>query len=234
MSIADSTPTTFLDSRDSGPNLRLKIREVLPLSVHFHLEEINRLEPSFQGTKRQREFSAGRVCANVALDQVGSQGPVGQAKDRSPIWPDNVNGSITHNDRYACAAVTNDQRIRSLGIDIESVVTPKTLQLLRQEIVTDQEWELAQTLDHAPEIAFTIIFSAKESFYKCWYPVTHEYFGFKQAVVQSIDAHEVVLGMNHGNPNYLRSPHQLHVRYQVASDLVVTATTMQLATQEAE
>src|SRR4030081_3796126 len=47
--------------------------------------------------KRQREFLAGRWCAEKALQCLGAGSThVAMAKDRAPIWPAGVVGSITH------------------------------------------------------------------------------------------------------------------------------------------
>src|SRR5260370_12550496 len=56
--------------------------------------------------KRQREFLAGRWCAEEALQCLGAGSThVAMAEDRTPIWPDGVVGSITHTDDFAAAAV---------------------------------------------------------------------------------------------------------------------------------
>src|SRR5260221_4179554 len=56
--------------------------------------------------KRQREFLAGRWCAEEALQCLGAGSThVAMAEDRTPIWPDGVVGSITDTDDFATETV---------------------------------------------------------------------------------------------------------------------------------
>src|SRR5438876_615194 len=54
---------------------------------------------------RRREFTAGRVCARDALQQLG--GPrcaILRDPSRAPIWPEGFVGSISHAAGYCVAA----------------------------------------------------------------------------------------------------------------------------------
>src|SRR3979409_1002599 len=67
----------------------------LPLSAEVRSRLPQALRHATQ--KRQREFLAGRWCAEEALQCLGAGSThVAMAKDRAPIWPDGVVGSITH------------------------------------------------------------------------------------------------------------------------------------------
>src|SRR5260370_12098794 len=77
--------------------------------------------------KRQREFLAGRWCAEEALQCLGAGSThVAMAEDRTPIWPDGVVGSITHTDDFAAAAVAWAADIAWVGIDSEQIICPAT------------------------------------------------------------------------------------------------------------
>src|SRR6202165_5059978 len=79
----------------------------------------------FATQKRQREFLAGRWCAEQALQRLGAGSThVAMAADRAPIWPDGVVGSITHTGNFAAAAVAWAADIAGLGIDSEQIIDP--------------------------------------------------------------------------------------------------------------
>ena len=70
---------------------------------------------------RQLEFAAGRWCAHQALVLAG--GPlaaIGRGALREPLWPANFAGSITHDNRFAAAAVypLHPGERPSVGIDL--------------------------------------------------------------------------------------------------------------------
>ena len=71
--------------------------------------------------KRRREFAAGRQCAYTALHRAGC--PIGNwlsiGNDQLPVWPHGWLGSISHSERGAVAAVSRNDALTLLGIDIE-------------------------------------------------------------------------------------------------------------------
>src|SRR5216683_8440334 len=135
--------------------------------------------------KRVQEFAAGRLCARRALAEFGIVDfPVRVADDRQPIWPDSFVGSITHTEGYGAAVVAERRRIRALGLDSEIVGQVKAP--LWAAICTTSEIAWLRSLhpsEQAP--AATLIFSAKEAFYKCQYPLARERLGFLDAVVEA-------------------------------------------------
>jgi 4'-phosphopantetheinyl transferase EntD len=135
--------------------------------------------------KRVQEFAAGRLCARRALAEFGIVDfPIRAAEDRQPIWPDAFVGSITHTEGYGAAVVAERRRIHALGLDSEIVGRVKVP--LWASICTQSEIAWLRSLP-APEqaVAATLIFSAKEAFYKCQYPLTRERLNFLDAVVQA-------------------------------------------------
>lgn len=126
--------------------------------------------------KRRREFAAGRAAAHRAMVQAGHR-PVAipVAKNRAPIWPEGLVGSISHTQSCAMAVVANAGTIRGLGIDVEE--DKPLADDLWPAICTspEQDWLRAQ---NNPGQMAKLIFSAKEAAYKCQFTLSARYYGF--------------------------------------------------------
>ncbi|MGD8912350.1 MAG: 4'-phosphopantetheinyl transferase superfamily protein [Candidatus Thiodiazotropha sp.] len=145
-----------------------------------HREEERLIEGSV--TKRQRQFRAGRNAAHAALRQLDAPSePLLRGENRQPIWPQGFFGSISHCDDSCVAACAKDGAIVSLGLDVEPLEPLKPG--LARYIETEDEREFMQ---RHPELPPRLIFSAKESLYKCYYPLVQRFFGF-HSVVLDID-----------------------------------------------
>ena len=70
-----------------------------------------------------------------------------------------------------------------MGVDTEPVMLSETSALIAREIATQAEVDLLNPLDLSNESALTLIFSAKESFYKCWYPLNKRFLDFLDVTV---------------------------------------------------
>lgn len=122
--------------------------------------------------QRQHEFIGGRVMARRAMTRLGvAPQAVPAGPDRAPMWPDGLVGSITHSKVWCAAVVARDDKIRSVGIDVEDArsVGPELWRI----VCTASELSWISTLpadDH--ELAATALFSAKESVFKAQYPLT--------------------------------------------------------------
>jgi 4'-phosphopantetheinyl transferase EntD len=136
--------------------------------------------------KRVQEFAAGRLCARRALAEFGIVDfPIVVAEDRQPVWPDTMVGSITHTAGF-CAAVVAERRCAdALGLDSE-VVGDVTARIWHS-ICVPLETAWVRSLPPAERAAaVTLIFSAKEAFYKCQYPIARERLGFHDARVEAV------------------------------------------------
>jgi len=122
--------------------------------------------------KRAREFAGGRECARRALAEFGiNDFPIVAARDRQPVWPDQFTGSITHTRGLCAAVVVERDRFLGVGIDIEIAGEVRTD--LWPAICVPEEIAWLQSLPHRERTtAATLLFSAKEAYYKCQYPVT--------------------------------------------------------------
>jgi 4'-phosphopantetheinyl transferase EntD len=128
--------------------------------------------------KRRREFAAGRLCARRAMAELGIHDfALRVAEDRRPLWPESLVGSISHTGGLCVAVVAPKTSLAAVGLDSEVVgsVTPD----IRPTICVPAELAWLDSLPAADRAAaVTLIFSAKEAFYKCQYPVTAEWLNF--------------------------------------------------------
>jgi len=144
--------------------------------------------------KRIREFAAGRLCARSGLAELGfAPAPLLAGADRVPLWPQGSLGSISHTDQYCVAVVALQGNIAAVGVDVERIGGLGTAlwpSVLRPE---ERAWVSALEEDVRAQSA-TIIFSAKEAFYKCQYALTGEWLNFDDVAVEvGVDSFEVTL-----------------------------------------
>jgi len=134
--------------------------------------------------RRRFELAAGRRCARRALGRLGI-GPVAipSAPDRSPVWPTGVVGSIAHTRGLCVAAVTLSSRVRSVGVDVEGDRRLRRRLWERIGTAAELRWLAEMPEPEAARLA-TVLFSAKECFYKWQYPVTRCYLGFGDVAVE--------------------------------------------------
>lgn len=134
--------------------------------------------------KRQREFASGRQYARVAMDRLGIHGfPLLSGSQREPLWPEEVVGSISHSDSYCVAAVGLAQHYRGIGIDLEPD-EPLNADLVDAICCPDEVLSFSDTPDIAPLVTARILFCAKESVYKCQFPITHTFLDFSDVSVR--------------------------------------------------
>lgn len=133
---------------------------------------------------RRREFAAGRACAREALMGLGLR-PVSipSNPDRTPMWPVGVIGSITHCHDYCAAAVCHRGSIIGIGIDVEDG-RPLEDSVI-DWVCTPRERALLSALPFLrPGIWPKLLFSAKESFYKSYYPATKTFLEFADLEIE--------------------------------------------------
>jgi 4'-phosphopantetheinyl transferase EntD len=135
--------------------------------------------------KRRREFASARGCARKALAGIGyDPHPIGSGERGEPIWPAGVVGSITHCDGYRACAVARSDEIVTIGIDGEPHVALPDRLLTR--IARPEELPALRRLRaEQPRIHWDrLLFSAKESVYKAWFPLAERWLGVEDAVVE--------------------------------------------------
>lgn len=133
--------------------------------------------------ERRTEFAAGRTCAREALSRLGLPAqPIRRGPVREPLWPAGICGSITHCSGYCAAAVARVDSYSSLGIDAEPN-EPLPADALRI-VASDDELALLRALPKGEIHWQRLLFSAKESVFKAFYPLTHQWLGFLQVFVR--------------------------------------------------
>jgi len=149
------------------------------------LPEEQAIAESFGSQIRRAEFTLGRIFAHEALSRFGleSEPILRNPETREACWPDSIWGSITHSTGFAAVAVGLKKKIRGVGIDLENFSRSVDFKI-RRHVCVDSELEWLESLPtKQANRALRIIFSAKESIFKCIYPSTKTYFSFKDAAV---------------------------------------------------
>jgi 4'-phosphopantetheinyl transferase EntD len=175
---------------------------------------------------RRHEFTTGRHCARTALGRFGhAPSAIRKGARGEPHWPDGMVGSITHCVGYRAAAVARVTDIATIGIDAEPN-QPLPAGVLERVSLPRERDRLAAMRDAGPGVAWDrLLFSAKESVYKAWAPVTGLWLDFDDADI-TIDpvagAFTAVLTCP-GADAVGGTAGQLHGRYAVHAGLIVTA-----------
>jgi len=133
--------------------------------------------------KRKREFRAGRNAAHEALARLNApDAPLLRGERREPLWPTGYLGSIAHCHDLCVAVCAQDGEVAGVGIDVEPLdPLPKGV-----DRYVHTEAEAAFVADNPGAHPGRLIFSAKESLYKCFYPLVQRFFGF-HSVALSFD-----------------------------------------------
>jgi 4'-phosphopantetheinyl transferase EntD len=137
--------------------------------------------------QRAQEFAAGRLCARRAMAEFGIfEFPIQVGDGRQPLWPDCLAGSITHTAGFYAAAVALRRRVGALGLDSEVVGDIKGEIWPRICVPGEMAW--IRSLAAAEQAAaVTLIFSAKEAFYKCQYPLAREHLDFSDVSIEAVE-----------------------------------------------
>ncbi|MBK0372979.1 4'-phosphopantetheinyl transferase superfamily protein [Streptomyces sp. RB110-1] len=133
--------------------------------------------------KRRNDFATARACARRAMAGLGLP-PVAVLHGHrgKPLWPEGIVGSLTHCHGYRAAALAREQDVLSLGIDAEPhAPLPEGV----RELVTlpaERERIGPQAEEGSGALHWDrVLFSAKESVFKTWYPVTGVELDFVEA-----------------------------------------------------
>ena len=176
------------------------------------------------GEKRYAEFIHGRHTARLALQQIGCpQAAIGKGKSREPLWPQHIVGSISHTLHCAAAAVTFDNKYLGVGVDMEP--SKQLEEKLFKAICRPEELALFDRENLTPRAAgerAKLLFSIKESIYKCLWP----------SVQSFIDFTEMQIELNESKQSYTAIPHttkishdfvrRLEGRYKYHGELILS------------
>ncbi|MFI9503690.1 4'-phosphopantetheinyl transferase [Nocardia sp. NPDC052566] len=135
--------------------------------------------------KRRNEFTTARWCARAALARLGLPAvPIVPGERGAPVWPDGVVGSITHCDGYRACALAHEGEVRTLGVDAEpNAALPAGV--LDAVAAHAERNHLRRLAKDGPGVSWDrLLFSAKESVYKAWFPLTRRFLDFAEADVR--------------------------------------------------
>lgn len=179
------------------------VKPIADYSVELGEQE-NHATPRMALSRRD-EFSTGRHCAHQALlaANAGLPRDIAMGRDREPCWPNGIRGSISHTKELAAAVVADASGGRSLGLDIErqQVLEPGVTSIIAgeeelrnisvflwQSLQNNPGWQSGNnTVTSLPQLAACLAFSAKESIYKCLFPVHREWLDFKQVSIELLE-----------------------------------------------
>ncbi|WP_435244074.1 4'-phosphopantetheinyl transferase family protein [Streptomyces sioyaensis] len=133
--------------------------------------------------KRQKEFGTVRGCARSALAELGiAPAPLLPGPRREPQWPAGIVGAMTHCNGYRAAAVARSAEVRTIGLDAEPHLPVNDPGVVDLVTLPSERPQLARLAAAQPEVCWDrLIFSAKESVYKAWYPLTRRWLDFQEA-----------------------------------------------------
>ncbi|MET9520197.1 4'-phosphopantetheinyl transferase superfamily protein [Streptomyces sp. NPDC002994] len=135
--------------------------------------------------QRRQQFATVRACARRALAQMGlPRVPLLPNGRGAPQWPDGVVGSMTHCHGYRAAAVARSVDTIAVGIDAEPHDPLPDGVLESVSLLSERRWVL-ECEGFDPKVYWDrLLFSAKESVFKAWYPVTGLELAFEEAEIR--------------------------------------------------
>lgn len=176
---------------------------------------------------RRREFTTGRYCARQALALLGVPAalPLPRGPKGDVSWPVGVAGTITHCRGYRAAAVAQTTSTASVGIDAEPD-EPLPEGVLEAIALPEEQTMLKELLGDLPAVSWDkLLFSAKESVYKTWYPLIRRPLEFEDALIDidPVTGEFSARLLPHSVRGIPGAPQEFTGRWAAENGLVVTA-----------
>ena len=132
---------------------------------------------------RKEHYRSGRICAGEVLSKLGTPGQPGlrDPQTREPLWPEGISGAITHSGNWAAAAAGKTSDVLGIGIDLEDLERRVDPRISRHVCIPEEQKWLQECGEDSLEQNLKIIFSAKESIFKAFFPYTRTYLHFHDA-----------------------------------------------------
>lgn len=143
-----------------------------------HIDEIKLIQNAPKS--RQLEFLNGRNNAHLALQtlQFNSPKAILIGKNREPLWPISIVGSITHCEGYCAAVVAYKKNIIGVGIDAELNSNLSDKLTLTTQTINEINKNKSLVSMNKNICVNKLIFSAKESAFKFIHSFIQEYINF--------------------------------------------------------
>jgi 4'-phosphopantetheinyl transferase EntD len=176
---------------------------------------------------RKREFTAGRLCARKGLEQLGVKNfPVLIGENREPLWPPGIIGSIAHCKNFCAAVVVRIGALIGIGLDVEPL-EPMTDDVLGLICTPDEKEWLLSASDNNRLLWAKLIFCAKESAFKCYFPLSQTYLDFQDVEVSiNPDNKNFSVSLLVPPPSTLTDIRTLNGRYESNEHYVYTGVEM--------
>lgn len=172
---------------------------------------------------RRREFAAGRRAARKAMAALGlERAPIPMSDDRSPLWPEGVIGTITHDSTTCLAAVAREGTCIGLGLDIESD-TGLDRNYFNTLLTEDEKDRVAHLPVLQQAFEAKLIFSAKECAYKAQFRQSRVIFDFQTLEIEFIPDTDRFIATYQRPIAPFAKGHQLEGRYRRLDGWVLTA-----------
>ncbi|MFE7596779.1 4'-phosphopantetheinyl transferase [Streptomyces sp. NPDC057494] len=177
---------------------------------------------------RRDAFHTVRLCARLAMADLGvPPAPVLPGPKGEPLWPDGLVGSMTHCAGFRGAVVAGAGALAGLGIDAEphGPLRPGVLEYTALPAERERHARLARA---HPSIHWDrLLFSAKESVYKVWFPLTRSWLDFDEADITLLPDGRFTVRLLVPGPYVAgRRVPVLHGRWLVAGGLALTAVAL--------
>ena len=132
---------------------------------------------------RKEHYRSGRICAGEVLSKLGTieQPVLRDPQTREPLWPEGISGAITHSGKWAAAAAGKTSDVLGIGIDLEDLERQVDSRISRHVCLPEEQKWLQECGEDFLEQNLKIIFSAKESIFKAFFPYTRTYLHFHDA-----------------------------------------------------
>lgn len=176
--------------------------------------------------KRAYEYLGGRICALHSLMALGcvDVGQLLSTDNRIVNMPKGYVASISHSDQMATAVAASDVDIQGLGVDLEQIMSNHKALKVSSRLLTDDEISKGFVAGDKTGIETTLIFSGKESLFKCLYPIVNKYFGFQDATCIDInyESAEMTFKLNKNLSDRFTADTRLPVSFKLGQDRVET------------
>lgn len=164
----------------------------------------------------------------------GSTATIHIGKHRNPLWPSHMVGSISHCKSHAVAITALKSSVRGVGIDIQDEIDMHTYVQIKDQIIFKNEWNIISQINQGLTQleVFTIIFSAKESFFKAVFEEVGRYFDFSSVSILRIDqmAKKILIRVNEILSENISAGIEVQAEYRIIPEKIIITLVVLVAT----